>query len=153
VSILDQEIDDLIDGKLGLDRVHELQSEPKDTDRRSRVLAAWQARLGWKDRILLTLQESLFIVQRGRERIVRCGCGHDFSEYRTNWKEHALVYERDPQDEKIFSQASAPSADWMVLREFYCPGCGTLLDTEGVPKGYPFIFNCLPFFADDAGDA
>ena len=71
--------------------------------------------------------------------------------YRTNWKEHALVYERDPQDGQIYSRASAPAAEWMVLREFYCPGCGALLDTEGVPKGYPFIFNCLPYFADDAG--
>jgi len=152
MPILDQEIDDLIDGRLGLDRVHEIQSESKDEDRRNRVLAAWQARLGWEEPILLTLQECLFIVRRGGQRIVKCGCGQEFCEYRTNWKEHALVYERDPQDQEVYSQASAPSAEWMILREFYCPGCGALLDTEGVPKGYPFIFNFLPHFADDAGD-
>ena len=151
MPILDQEIVDLIDGRLTLDRVHEIQAEAKDADRRQRVLEAWQARLGWKDKILLTLQESLFIVQRGQDRIVKCACGHAFCEYRTNWKEHALVYERDPQDEKVYNRASAPSSDWMILREFYCPGCGTLLDAEGVPRGYPFVFNCLPYFADDAG--
>lgn len=157
MPILDEEIQDLIDGRLGLERVHEIQAEAKDLDRRQRVLAAWQARLGWKERILLTLQESLFIVQKGggagRQRIVRCACGHDFCDYRTNWKEHALVYERDPQDGRIYDPASAPTAEWMVLREFYCPGCGTQLDTEGVPRGYPFVFNCLPHFAEDPADS
>lgn len=155
MAILDEEILDLIDGRLNLERVHEIQAEPKDADRRQRVLAAWQARLGWKETILLPLQESLFIVQKGEQRgaprIVRCACGHDFCDYRTNWKEHALVYERDPQDGRIYDPACAPTAEWMVLREFYCPGCGTQLDTEGVPRGYPFIFNCLPWFADDHG--
>ncbi|MHA1329265.1 MAG: acetone carboxylase subunit gamma [Promethearchaeota archaeon] len=34
--------------------------------------------------------------------------------------------------------------EWMELREYYCPGCFTLLDTESVPPGYPVIFNFLP---------
>ena len=153
MTILDAEINDLIDGRLNLERVHEIQAETKDEDRRRRVVAAWQARLGWNEPILLPLQEGLFIVQCGAQRLVRCACGRDFCEYHTNWKEHALVYERDPQDGAIYDRASAPTAEWMVLREFYCPGCGTLLDTEGVPRGYPFIFNCLPYFADDAGGA
>ena len=34
------------------------------------------------------------------------------------------------------------------LRVFLDAG-GTLLDTEGVPQGYPFIFNFLPYFADE----
>ena len=151
MAILDQEIHDLIEGKLDLERVRELQSESKDADRRERVNQVWQARLKWTDRIVLCLQESLFIVQRGKERVVRCACGHEFCGYRTNWKEHALVYERDPQDGKIYAQPNAPTAEWMILREFYCPGCGTQLDTEGVPKGYPFIFNFLPHFSDEDG--
>jgi acetone carboxylase gamma subunit len=32
----------------------------------------------------------------------------------------------------------------MVLREFYCPGCGKMLDVEAVPPGYPLIFNFEP---------
>jgi acetone carboxylase, gamma subunit len=153
MAILDEEINDLIDGRLNLERVGEIQAESKDADRRARVIAAWQSRLGWKDPIVLCLQESLFIVQRGTERIVRCACGHDFCEYRTNWKNHALVYERDPQDGQVYAPESAPASEWMVLREFYCPSCATQLDAEGVPKGYPFIFNFLPFFPDDAGSA
>jgi len=32
----------------------------------------------------------------------------------------------------------------MILREFYCPKCGTQLDVEPVIPGEPFIFNQLP---------
>jgi acetone carboxylase, gamma subunit len=149
MPILDQEIADLVEGRLDLDRVRELQSETKDPDRRERVIRAWQARVPWKDTIELCLQEGLFIVKHGPQRIVKCACGQEFCEYHTNWKEHALVYERDPQDGEVYAPANSPDVDWMILREFYCPGCAMLLDTEGVPKGYPFIFNFLPFFPDD----
>lgn len=148
MSILAEEIDDLIDGKLNLERVREIQAAPKDSDRRERVIAAWQKRLSWEEPIVLCLQENLFIVQ-GDIKTVRCRCGHDFGHYKTNWKESAMVYERDPQDGQIYAPPNAPTSEWMVLREFYCPGCGTLLDTEGVPKGYPFIFNFLPYFPDE----
>jgi acetone carboxylase gamma subunit len=37
----------------------------------------------------------------------------------------------------------------MILREFYCPSCATLLDVENVPQGYPFVFNFLPYFDDE----
>jgi len=149
MPILDEEIDDLIDGTLSLERVREIQSETKEADRRSRVIAAWQKRVPWREPIVLCLQENMFVVQGVSGKTVRCRCGHDFGHYRTNWKESALVYERDPQDGQIYPPPNAPTSEWMVLREFYCPGCGTLLDTEGVPQGYPFIFNFLPYFADE----
>jgi acetone carboxylase gamma subunit len=34
--------------------------------------------------------------------------------------------------------------DWQELREYFCPGCLTLLDVEAVAPGYPTIFNFLP---------
>jgi acetone carboxylase, gamma subunit len=112
--------------------------------------ALYQQRVPFDDRIVLPLQENLFVVQSEQGRIVRCGvCGHDFGSYLRNWKESALIYERDPQDGEVYPPANAPTRDWMVAREFYCPGCATLLDTEGVPQGYPFIFNFLPYFEDD----
>ena len=30
------------------------------------------------------------------------------------------------------------------IREFICPGCGTLLEVEAVPPGYPVTFDFLP---------
>jgi acetone carboxylase gamma subunit len=34
--------------------------------------------------------------------------------------------------------------EWMEIREFFCPGCYSLLETETIPPGYPIIFNFLP---------
>lgn len=149
MRLLDEELNDLMDGRLDLDRVREIQRAPKDQDRRERVASLYQKRFGWTDPIVLMLQECLFIVQKTEGKTVRCRCGHEFGSYRQNWKEQALVYERDPQDGEVYASANAPTRDWMVLREFYCPKCATLLDTENVPQGYPFVFNFLPSFADE----
>lgn len=149
MRLLDEELNDLLDGKLDLERVREIQRHPKDGDRRQRVLSLYQKRFGWTDPIVLPLQEALFIVQKAEGKVVRCRCGHEFGSYRQNWKEQAAVYERDPQDGEVYASANAPTRDWMVLREFYCPQCATLLDTENVPQGYPFVFNFLPSFPDE----
>lgn len=150
MPITDEELRDLIDGKLNPERVRELQSEPKDPARRTRMVNLYQERVPFDEPIVLPLQENLFVVQSESGKTVRCGqCGHDFGTYKRNWKESALVYERDPQDGEVYPPANAPTKEWMVAREFYCPGCATLLDTEGVPQGYPFIFNFLPYFEDE----
>lgn len=150
MPVTDEELKDLIDGKLDPQRVRELQSAPKEADRRARMIALYQERVSFEEPIVLPLQENLFVVQTEQGKTVRCGqCGHDYGPYTRNWKESALVYERDPQDGEVYPPANAPDKEWMVAREFYCPGCATLLDTEGVPQGYPFIFNFLPYFDDE----
>lgn len=137
-------IKDLIEGRLPTEEVQQLQRD-KDPDRFQKVLEVEQARVPWSDRILVPLQEHLFVVlSAADERIVKCRCGHEFGDYRVNWKEAALVYERDPQDGEIFVGPRGANPDWQLLREFYCPGCAVLLDVEPVPIGYPFIFNFLP---------
>ncbi len=149
MRLLDEELFDLLNGQLDLERVREIQRAPKDLDRRQRLLDIAQRRLGWSEPIVLPLQESLFIVQTDVGKQVRCRCGHYFGIYRHNWKESALVYERDPQDGDVYSSSNAPTREWMILREFYCPSCATLLDVENVPQGYPFVFNFLPHFDDE----
>jgi acetone carboxylase, gamma subunit len=141
-------IRDLIEGRLPLDEVQRLQRD-KDLGRMERVLAIEQARVRWSDRILVCLQEHLYVVATddGR-RIVKCSCGHEFGDYKTNWKEFALVYERPPQDGEIFLGTRGADPEWQILREFYCPGCAVQLDVEPVPVGYPFIFNFLPDLDD-----
>jgi acetone carboxylase, gamma subunit len=144
----DATIRDLIEGHLPLDEVQRLQHE-KDLDRMERVLAIEQARVSWKDRILVCLQEHLYVVAKDDgQRIVKCTCGQEFGDYRTNWKEASLVYERQPQDGEIFLGTRGADPEWQVLREFYCPGCAVQLDVEPVPIGYPFIFNFLPDLDD-----
>jgi acetone carboxylase gamma subunit len=140
----DDMISDLLDRRLPLDQVYRLQNE-KDLGRNGQVLSLHQARLGWSEPVLAMMQEHLFVVEKADgTRITRCDCGAEFGDYRSNWKEEALVYERDPRDGEIFVGSHAADPDWQVLREFYCPGCATLLDVEPVPVGYPFIHNFVP---------
>jgi len=139
-------IRDLMDGRLPADKVHEMQKYTDD-GRQEIVLEIEQERLGWSEKILLCLQEHLYIVEKKNgERIIKCSCGHEFNDYRVNWKLNALVYERDPQDGEVYKGPRAADPNYMILREFYCPGCGVQLDVEAVPPGYPFIFNFLPYF-------
>jgi acetone carboxylase gamma subunit len=134
----------LVEGRLPEEEVGRLQRD-KDLDRFEKVLQVEQDRVGWPDRILVCLQEHLYVVEKpGGERVVKCSCGQEFGDYRVNWKEQALVYDRHPQDGEIFAPRKGADPDWQLLREFYCPGCATQLDVEPVPVGYPFVFNFLP---------
>lgn len=136
----------LIDGRLPANEVKDIVSRPKEQDRFQRVLEILQARTGWTDRILMPLSEHLYIVQKGAERIVRCDCGHEFGDYRCNWKLRAHVLVRDDLEslEQIYPGLSAPNPELGELREFICPDCATLLKVESVPRGYPVIFDALP---------
>jgi acetone carboxylase, gamma subunit len=138
------QIADLMAGRLSSDDLQRLQRQPKDAGRAALVRQVVQERLGWAEPVLLCLQEHLYIVGERATATVRCDCGHDFGDYRRNWKEAALVFERDPGDGLVYRGPRAASADWNVLREFYCPGCAVQLDVEVVPRGYPFVFNFLP---------
>ncbi|MBI2864615.1 MAG: acetone carboxylase subunit gamma [Chloroflexi bacterium] len=135
---------DLLEGNLSPERIWEIQHAPKDSDRCDKVVSLEQERVPWSERIIVCLQEHLYIVEKRGERIIKCSCGHEFGDYRTNWKESALVYERNPQDGEVYFHTRAADPDFMVLREFYCPGCGSQLEVEAVPPGYPFIFSFLP---------
>jgi acetone carboxylase, gamma subunit len=142
-------IRDLIDGRLPLEEVTRMQQE-KDQDRTRRVIEVEQDRVSWDDPILVCLQEHLYVVQKeSGERVVKCICGNEFGDYRINWKEASLVYERHPQDGEIFLRHTGADPAWQQLREFYCPGCAALLDVEPGPIGYPFIFNFLPDLEDE----
>ena len=137
-------IRDMIEGRLDPDTIKTIQTRPKDDDRFEKVLAIEQARVPWSEKIILPLQEHLYVVLKGGERIVKCSCGHEFGDYRENWKLNALVYERDPQDGEIFVGPQAADPEWMIMREFYCPDCATQLDVECVVPGHPIVFNQLP---------
>lgn len=140
-----ESIRELIEGTLPLDQLATLQRETKNGDRVEIVLAIEQDRVPWSERILVPLQENLYVVERADSaRVVKCFCGQEFGDYRMNWKEQALVYERHPQDGVVFQPNKGADPTWQLLREFYCPGCAAQLDVEPVPVGYPFVFNFLP---------
>ena len=72
-------------------------------------------------------------------------CGHKLISARENYKKGCLVYDRDPReihpplvDEEI---SFAPDPNWIRILEFYCPNCGTQIDTEYFPPGHPVTYD------------
>jgi acetone carboxylase gamma subunit len=139
-------IRDLIDGKLPWEQTKRIISGFKDKDRFDKYLEILQERMPWKERILLPFAEHLYIVEKEGERIVKCDCGHEFGEYRENWKLKALidVVETEEEMDELYPGLAKPDVHYCEIRRFYCPGCGTQLEVETVPRGYPFIFDFLP---------
>ncbi len=140
------EIERLVDGKLPWPRVQEIMKGAKDSDRFEKWVQILQGRVGWSEKILLPLSPNLFIVQKGSDRIVKCRCGHEFGDYRVNWKLHSLIHVRDTAEklEEIYRGNEQPDPSWTQIREYYCPGCGAQLEVEGVPRGTPPDFEFLP---------
>ncbi|GCL74175.1 acetophenone carboxylase [Paenibacillus naphthalenovorans] len=68
-------------------------------------------------------------------------CEHALISARKNYKEGLLVYNRDPSEvhkEVIEGEYTfSPDPNWMRILEFYCPGCGTQVETEYLPPGHP----------------
>jgi acetone carboxylase gamma subunit len=142
----ESELEKLIDGKLPWTRVQEIMKDAKDTDRLEKWVAILQRRVPWRERILLPLTPALFIVQKGRERIVKCRCGHEYGDWRVNWKLSALIHVREDAEalRPVYRGSEQPDPTWIQLREYFCPGCGTQLEVEAVPRGCPPDFELLP---------
>lgn len=74
-------------------------------------------------------------------------CGKELISARDNYKKGCLVYDRDPNDihDRIFgsSYTFSPDPEWVRYLEFYCPGCGTLIDVQPLPPGHPITHDIL----------
>lgn len=139
----------LVAGTLPYEEVKKLiRMEVKDEDRFWKYLNILQERVSWRDKILLRIGDHLYIVQQDSgQRIVKCECGHEFGDYRRNWKLNALInVRRNPEEFMEVRPIGfvSPDHEMSEIREFYCPGCVTQLAVEVVPHGYPFLFEMLP---------
>jgi acetone carboxylase gamma subunit len=147
---LDEEtLRDLIDERLPRGQVRAIQSSYKDADRFDKYLKLLQQRVGWDDPIVLPFGEHLYIVRSAAASgayMVKCDCGHEFCDFRSNWKLEALIYVRETQEEleQIYPEKMSGDARWNSLREYFCPGCKTLLEVEAVPPGYPVVHDFVP---------
>jgi len=72
-------------------------------------------------------------------------CGRDIGPARENYKKGCLLYDRDPREihPPIVSGEFNFSPDplWVRIVEFYCPGCGTQIETEYLPPGHPLTWD------------
>lgn len=69
-------------------------------------------------------------------------CGQELISARENYKKGCLLYERNPQTiyDPIIEGGRftfSPPPDWVAIVEFYCPGCGIMMETELLPLGHP----------------
>lgn len=91
----------------------------------------------------LRVGEYLDVVDGDDGRRFRCAkCGHDLGPTSDNYKHHALV--RSAPVSESGPLAGDPSRfidDAMELRQFFCPGCVTLLDNEINRAGDPPVWD------------
>jgi acetone carboxylase gamma subunit len=136
----------LINGDLSWDELKPIISGRKDPKRFDMILEILQNQVPWNEKIILPLHEHLYIVSKETKRIVKCDCGFEFGDYKENWKTKCRVRVRDTFEEieELYPKDMGSDPEWIELREYFCPGCYTLLDVEAVPPGYPTVFNFLP---------
>jgi acetone carboxylase gamma subunit len=105
-----------------------------------------QSRAAWADPIVLPFGEGLNIVATPAGHVVRCDCGHDFCDWRHNWKLHAVIRVRDSAEalQEIYPRMAHCDPGWQELREYFCPSCARQLEVEAVAPGYPVVHEFLP---------
>ena len=147
-------IGDLVNGQLPWHQTKRIMSAYKDEDRFFKVVDVLQDRVEWKEKILLPISDHLFIVQSKKGRVTKCECGHDFGDYRKNWKLKANIKVRNTKKSlrEIYPNNDIPDPTWMEIREFICPSCGTLHEVENCAPGYPIVHDFEPdldgFYSD-----
>ena len=141
-----EDLRDLFDGRLPWEKTKSIMSGPKDDDRFEKYVKILEERVPWPERILMPLGGHLSVVQKGKDRIVKCDCGHEFGDWRKNWKLSALIFVRDSTEtmEEVYPGFKSPDPSLCEIREFYCPECATLLKVDSAPAGYPILFDILP---------
>jgi N-methylhydantoinase B/acetone carboxylase alpha subunit len=136
----------LADERLARDEVREIQSGHKNPDRFDQWVALLQSRAAWPEQIVLPFGEGLNIVATPDGHVVRCDCGHDFCDWRRNWKLGAVVRVRDSADalQEVYPRMAHCDPAWQELREYFCPSCARQLEVEAVAPGYPVVHEFLP---------
>jgi acetone carboxylase gamma subunit len=139
-------IADLVDRKLGRDQIKEIQSTEKDPNRFDTYLGIIQERVPWPEQVILAIHDHLFIVAKDGRAITKALCGHEFGDWRENWKLHSRIRVRRTEAELLEIYEPGCTIDPRVVdfREFICPGCGVLLDVDAVPPNYPIERDFLP---------
>jgi len=142
-----EQIANLTEGRLDWDTTLRMLSMPKDKERFQLYLEVLQQRVPWKERIVLPLGPKLYIAQTTEKKWkIKCECGHEFCDYRENWKLYANIYVRDTPEamHEVYPQLLAPDTNWQVYREYYCPECGTQHDVEAPTPWYPILHDFEP---------
>lgn len=77
-----------------------------------------------------------------REKWLCTACGHELASARADYKTGCLVAEvplEEAHPPMVHGELHSftPNPDFCRLIEFYCPGCGTIIENEYLPPGHP----------------
>jgi acetone carboxylase gamma subunit len=71
-------------------------------------------------------------------------CDRSLGSARDNYKRGLLAHARDPRevhkpilDPERYEFTFGPDPTWVQLVEYYCPGCGQMIEVEYLPPGHP----------------
>src|SRR5262249_4494233 len=99
---------------------------------RIRMAAGANGRLRVTEYLVLDLEREQWLCNR---------CGREIGPARESYKRGCLIHDRDPREihPPLVPGAFSLSPDplWVRIVEFYCPGCGTQMETEYLPPGHP----------------
>ncbi|MDY6861941.1 MAG: hydantoinase B/oxoprolinase family protein [Thermodesulfobacteriota bacterium] len=96
--------------------------------------------------IVMRMHEYLEIVKNNNsDRIIRCiKCGYEFCYTKENYKEYALLWEKDLKGINLRYPISGEDPK-VRFQEFICPGCGILLEVDlysaEIDKDSPLIWD------------
>jgi acetone carboxylase gamma subunit len=124
-----------------------LMREPKSPCRFDETIAALAETVPWKEKILLPLGESLFIVAKNGKAVIKTAGGAELCGWSENWKMKCRVIVRRTRAalaKVLPAEHLTIDTDLFELREFYCPKSGTLLDVDCVPPTYPVEVDFTP---------
>lgn len=137
----------LIQRELSWPQILRMMREPKSPTRFGEMVAAYQRMVPWPEPILLPLAEHVFIVAKEGHAAVKTGCGEELGLWPGNWKMRCRILVRDTRErlEELYpAEHLTIDPELVELREFICPRCGTLLDVDCVPPGYPVELDFVP---------
>ena len=80
MSYTNEQVAHLVEGSLDWETTFRMLSMPKDNSRFEQYVAALQAKVSFKDRIVLPLAPHMYIVQSAKTKqwLIKCDCGHEF---------------------------------------------------------------------------
>ena len=77
-------------------------------------------------------------------------CSQDIGDAHDSYKKGTLVYDRDPReihqpiiDPNRYEYTFSPDPTYCRILEYYCPGCGTQIETDYLPPGHPPTIDML----------
>jgi acetone carboxylase gamma subunit len=87
------------------------------------------------------ISEQLWIEGSGADATLHCRCGWTAHPMADNYKKHMLLREGPVQEAGPWVDPNHIGGDAFVCREWFCPGCVTLVDVEIAQRGEPVLWD------------